>query len=107
LSVPEDQITTLLDHQATRGEIIKAFEALCNDTRIAHQDPIVIFYAGHGSKMQKPEGWVSRGSHIQVLVPQDVDMNHPSGEIRPIPDQIIAILLENILREKGDNMVEQ
>jgi hypothetical protein len=108
LSVPEDQVTTLLNHQATRSEIISAFGALCNDTRIVKQDPIVIFYAGHGSKMEKPEGWVSGGTHIQALVPQDVKAKDASGQvIYPIPDRTIATLLNNLSREKGDNIVSK
>jgi hypothetical protein len=106
LFVPEEQITTLFDQQATRSNIIGAFRDLCTDTRIAKRDPIVIFYAGHGSKMLKPEGWESGGSHIQALVPQDVNTEDASGNIIcPIPDRTIATLLNNLSQEKGDNIV--
>jgi hypothetical protein len=106
LSVPEDQITTLLDGEATRIKIIGAFLTLCADKRIQNQDPIVIFYAGHGSKIAKPEGWEVNGPHIQALVPQDVKVNDASGQpICPIPDRTIATLLNDLSRAKGDNIV--
>ncbi|KAG8678709.1 hypothetical protein FRC09_019608, partial [Ceratobasidium sp. 395] len=40
LSIPETQITTLLNKQATRDNIINAIRALGTDSRIKMQDPI-------------------------------------------------------------------
>lgn len=106
LSIPEQQITTLLDKQATRSKIIEAFKALKADKRIKEKDAIVIFYAGHGSKLDVPLGWEAGGPHIQALVPQDAQLcGATENTICAIPDRTIATLLENLAKEKGDNIV--
>ncbi|KAG8734608.1 hypothetical protein FRC10_011615 [Ceratobasidium sp. 414] len=105
LFVPETQIKTLFGTQATRANIINEFRALGANTQINAQDPIVVFYAGHGAKLDKPEGWEEGGSHIQALVPQDVNLKDTAGAIvYPIPDRTIATLLNEIGDAKGDNI---
>ncbi|KAG9121557.1 hypothetical protein FRC07_002433 [Ceratobasidium sp. 392] len=107
LRVPESQIKTLFDDQATRANIINAFMALGGNSDIKKQDPIVIFYAGHGAKLEKPEGWEAGESHIQSLVPHDVThTNAMVDAILPIPDRTIATLLNDIAETntKGDNI---
>ncbi|KAG9090031.1 hypothetical protein FRC06_001246 [Ceratobasidium sp. 370] len=104
LLVPQAQIKTLFGTQATRANIISEFRALAANPNINQQDPIVIFYAGHGAKLDKPDGWEAGGLHIQALVPQDVKLKGASGEIvHPIPDRTIATLLNEIGDAKGRN----
>ncbi|KAG9123528.1 hypothetical protein FRC07_014828 [Ceratobasidium sp. 392] len=107
LRVPESQIKTLFDDQATRANIINAFIALGTNAEIKKLDPIVIFYAGHGAKLEKPEGWEAGESHIQSLIPHDA--THKNAEVDsvlPIPDRTIATLLNDIAEtnKKGDNI---
>ncbi|KAG8794534.1 hypothetical protein FRC12_023743 [Ceratobasidium sp. 428] len=105
--VPQAQIKTLLSKDATRANIIDGFKALAIHPNIKKQDPIVIFYAGHGTKLKKPEGWEAGEDHIQALVPQDVKQKDASGNIiLPLPDRTIATLLNDIAstNDKGDNI---
>ncbi|CAE6442942.1 unnamed protein product [Rhizoctonia solani] len=106
LIVPEIQITTLFDAQATRAGIIHAFQNFATDPKIKPNDPIVIYYAGHGAEIQPPPNRrAAHGSLIQCLVPQDAgnkDLSTPG--IPPIPDFTINSLLKRIANAKGNNI---
>ncbi|CAE6475244.1 unnamed protein product [Rhizoctonia solani] len=106
LLVPETQITTLFNTQATRSEIIQAFKNLSIDPNIEHGDPIVIFYAGHGAEVQPPPNRrTADESRVQCLVPQDAGTSDlSSAVIPPIPDFTISSLLSRIASAKGDNL---
>ncbi|QRW07387.1 ICE-like protease (caspase) p20 domain protein [Ceratobasidium sp. AG-Ba] len=64
LRVPGDHIATLYDHEATRNNIIQALADLAKDTRIAKQDPLFIYYAGHGAELEAPPDWPTGGRMI-------------------------------------------
>ncbi|CAE6528256.1 unnamed protein product, partial [Rhizoctonia solani] len=106
LLVPEAQITTLFDTQATRAEIIRAFQNLATDPNIKRNDPVVIYYAGHGAEVRAPPNRrAAHGPLVQSLVPQDAgstDLSAPG--VPPIPDFTIASLLNQIATAKGDNI---
>ncbi|CCO37708.1 Metacaspase-7 Short=AtMC7 [Rhizoctonia solani AG-1 IB] len=102
LSVPEKQITVLLDEQAKRANIIKAFQRLARpDNGIKRDDPIVIYYAGHGSEIDPPPDRAANGPLIQCIIPHDASKD---TEVVPIPDFTIATLVHQIAREKGNNI---
>ncbi|KAF8601276.1 hypothetical protein BDV93DRAFT_608208 [Ceratobasidium sp. AG-I] len=104
LRVPKDQITTLYDLAATRSEIIQALKNLAADPRIKQKDPIIIYYAGHGSEQAPPAG-LSTDQKIQSLVPSDEGSSDPSGNlVECIPDYTLATLLNNLAQAKGDNV---
>ncbi|CAE6497202.1 unnamed protein product [Rhizoctonia solani] len=106
LLVPEEQITTLFDTQATRAGIIQAFQNLATDPKIQQNDPIVIYYAGHGAEIQTPPNRrASNGPMVQCLVPQDAGTSDlATVVIPPIPDFTISSLLNRIANAKGDNI---
>ncbi|PVF95455.1 hypothetical protein CPB86DRAFT_827906 [Serendipita vermifera] len=93
-------IRTLYDHRATRGAIIKEIYQLGSNKDIQHQDLILIFYAGHGARVQSPADWVTHGRDIEVLVPYDSD----NGK-NVITDQGLAAMLEDLASVKGNNIV--
>ena len=103
LKVPEEQIRTLLDLKATREAIITTFQELRRDERIQENDPILIYYAGHGGKIDAPRGWNSSGPNgkIEAIYSQD----YAEQKVEPIPDRTIAALLDRLAEEKGDNIV--
>ncbi|CCO36746.1 hypothetical protein BN14_10890 [Rhizoctonia solani AG-1 IB] len=102
LSVPEDQITIILDDQAKRADIIKAFQDLAQpDNGIKRDDPIVIYYAGHGSEIDPPPDRSANGPLVQCIIPQDTSKD---AEIVPIPDFTIGTLVHRISQEKGNNI---
>ena len=74
LGVPNAQISNLRDAEATQAAIIDAINALTTDARIQRGDPILIFFAGHGSAASNPVGsvgWERGETEIQPLVPYD------------------------------------
>jgi len=106
--VPQDQILFLTNKAASRSNIISALAGLSTDPRIQPGDPIVFYFAGHGSEIYAPEGWECGGprERIQVLVPQDYCSN-ADHEIPGIPDRTIGFLLDKIAHSKGDNIVSR
>jgi hypothetical protein len=101
LDVPDSQMTILLDSQATRSAIIGAFQHLAVNPAIQRGDPILIFYAGHGSVATAPVNWKTEDGKIQMLVPVDCGIK----DIHGIPDKTIGSLITKIADNKGDNIV--
>ncbi|KDR74099.1 hypothetical protein GALMADRAFT_250873 [Galerina marginata CBS 339.88] len=105
LKVPEGHIHVLLNKSASRSRIIDGFLKLKEDSRIRRGDPILIYFAGHGSEMASPPEWEagSLDGKIQLIVPQDYSSTQPK-QISGIPDRTISALLEKISEVKGDNI---
>ena len=103
LDVPEDRILHLHDAEATREKIINAFEQLSMENKILMDDPILIYYAGHGTLLTPPKNWEAGGPRrkIQAICPYD----YAQGKIPAIPDRTIGGLLDLICKEKGNNIV--
>ncbi|MGG3470780.1 caspase family protein [Neobacillus pocheonensis] len=72
---PEENITVLLDEDATKANIMRMFLKLAND-KVQIDDRIIIFYAGHGHTM------VGRRGDIGFLVPHDGKADDLSTFIR-------------------------
>lgn len=90
---------------ATRETIIRELRALHSDKRIQRGDPILIYYAGHGSSTVSPAKWTrtedqKENGNIQYIVPYDCD-----EWVAGIPDQTIAACLDHLAGAKGDNIV--
>lgn len=106
LSIPDSQIRNLRDSEATRAAILHEINALTTDDRIQRGDPILIFYAGHGSTAPTPKGWESGGPVIQLLLPHDYLCENEKGQmIYGIPDRTLGVLLGRLASAKGDNIV--
>ncbi|PVF95450.1 hypothetical protein CPB86DRAFT_738719 [Serendipita vermifera] len=97
---PSSQICTLHDEKATRASIIQEIRSLGTKSEIRLQDPILIFYAGHGGEAPPPANWGVNGQKVQMLIPQD----HRDGQ-NVITDVAFARLLEELASAKGDNIV--
>ncbi|KAJ2921621.1 hypothetical protein H1R20_g15474, partial [Candolleomyces eurysporus] len=105
LNVPPSQIRDLRDKAATRNAIIKALEDLPTDSRIQRDDPILIYYAGHGTEAPAPKKWRWDSPQIQMLVPWD--FKHREGLsciTHGIPDRTLGVLLTKLAAEKGNNI---
>jgi hypothetical protein len=105
-------VTYLCEGAATREGIITAFQSLMDNTDIQRDDAILIYYAGHGARTDKPSGpnwdrWVSLDSKVEQLCPSDIG-TAPKGElICGIPDRTIAALLNALSEKHGDNIVSR
>ena len=106
LGVPNSQIRNLRDSEATRAAILHEINALTTDDRIQRGDPILVFYAGHGSTAPTPKSWESGGPTIQLLLPHDYLCENEKGQkVHGIPDRTLGVLLGRLASVKGDNIV--
>ncbi|KAJ2926774.1 hypothetical protein H1R20_g10309, partial [Candolleomyces eurysporus] len=96
LKIPKDHIVNLRDQEATRSKIISAFKGLRDNDRIKKQDPILIYYAGHGGEVRAKND----GHKIQALIPVD----YAAEKIFPIPDRTVARLINDIAKKHGNNI---
>ncbi|KAF8752567.1 Caspase domain [Rhizoctonia solani] len=102
LRVPEEQITLLVDEQATRANIIEALQNIGRpDNGISRDDPIVIYYAGHGGQVDPPPDKTANTLPVQCIIPQDTSKE---SDAVPIPDFTIGALVHCIAQEKGNNI---
>ena len=104
------RITSLYDEVATRENILNAITALAFDSSIKKDDPILIYYAGHGAAVSTPSSWnLPHTSKIQMILPHDFIV-HPtptpeSREGQGIFDRSLSDLLSVLSDHKGDNIV--
>jgi len=88
---------------------------LRDDVRISKaEDPaIIIYFAGHGARVDIPENWhdwVSSTGQIEMLCPTDINTVKMTvgGEekvVDGIPDRTISVLLNYLSDVRGDNVV--
>ena len=108
LGVHESHVILLLDEQATRKAIMGKFKELMQNLNIRRDDPILIYFAGHGAWIPAPDhlrGY-SIGAQIEMICPVDIGKPDENGIVIPgIPDYVIAALLDNLAEAKGNNIV--
>lgn len=107
LQVPEDHIAFLSDESATRGNIISTFSKhLTQNEEILEGDAMIVYYAGHGSRVPAPEGWQASDGQIETICPHDEGMQTADGKvITGIPDRTVNTLLRELAAKKGNNIV--
>ncbi|KAG8836257.1 hypothetical protein FRC18_011648 [Serendipita sp. 400] len=105
LGVPEINIQTLHNEEATESNITKGIRGLATNPSITRNDPILIFYAGHGSETAAPEDWESQRAKIQLIVPIDHHAKKDNSEKGCISDRTLNRLLEELAKAKGDNII--
>lgn len=109
LGVERDRIVYLRDEEATRDAVIHAIQNLATNPEISAEDPILIYYAGHGSEalLSSEHSFFSSGL-IQMLVPYDFVMNGSlSCDGQGVFDVTLSNILSEIARQKSDNIVSQ
>ncbi len=107
LGVPQGQIKNLRNEEATRLSIEAAIKELGNNPAIKKDDPILIFYAGHGAEAKAPSGWPSANGKIQMLIPHDFTTSGSDDSERGqgVLDMKLSHLLTNLAAKKSDNIV--
>ena len=108
LKIEKGNLSVLLDQNATRENIIRAFQDLANNKKIQKNDSIFIFYAGHGAQALPPrrmDGLPGRPEHVELLIPYGFIQGSTEYRHMGIPDYTLAALLDNISKEKGNNIV--
>ncbi|KAK0218653.1 caspase domain-containing protein [Armillaria fumosa] len=106
LRVPKDQIKNLRNEEATRLTIEAAIKDLGNNPAIKKDDPILIFYAGHGAETNAPSGWASTNGKMQMLVPHDFlpGGSSDSKQGQGVLDVRFSHLLADLAAKKSDNI---
>ncbi|KAG6824172.1 hypothetical protein H0H92_007787 [Tricholoma furcatifolium] len=108
IGVPPNRIVNLRDEEATRKKILQALRDIAVKVVIGEQDPILIYFAGHGSETHAPGTWTTSTSNqmIQMIVPHDFISNGSQNEDgQGIFDMTLNQIFANISRKKSDNIV--
>ena len=93
-------IRHLRNSEATREGILSAFEEhLINNQEIQQNDPIVFYFAGHGS-YEIPQKIDFAGHKMETICPYD-----DRAGVRGIPDRTFASLMRQLATLKGNNIV--
>ena len=97
----ENHIRVLTNRDATRANILQAFEDfLINNQNINRGDQILFHFSGHGSQMAaRPEDYEPDGLN-ETLVPHD----SRTENVFDIPDKTLAALLDRLAAAKGDQI---
>ncbi len=71
-----ENVTLLVDEQATKANIEAAMSALSDDERVKPDDRVLVFYSGHGQTVR-----LNNGGDMGFLIPYDaaVDLAHPEN----------------------------
>ncbi|EIM79949.1 uncharacterized protein STEHIDRAFT_116150 [Stereum hirsutum FP-91666 SS1] len=100
MNVPEARIKMLRNREATHDSIIKELYHVANNRGIEYNNPILIYFAGHGTRV--PAGEESSKVMIEMLCPYDFLSRN--GETRGILDIVLAEHLNSISKAKGNNI---
>ncbi|KJA24871.1 hypothetical protein HYPSUDRAFT_38219 [Hypholoma sublateritium FD-334 SS-4] len=107
VGVEQNRIVYLRDEEATKDAMIHAIHDLATNQEISAQDPILIYYAGHGSEAPLPSSKRNQfsSSVIEMLVPCDFVANgSATREGQGLFDISLYNLLDEIARQKSDNI---
>ncbi|KAG6918442.1 hypothetical protein DXG01_014623 [Tephrocybe rancida] len=101
VGVPKDRIVNLRDEEATRQEMLKALQNLAHNSAIDKQDPILIYYAGHGGEARLPVAQKTSDTNdrVRMLIPHDFGL-----ECQGIFDSTLSQILSDIAMNKSDNI---
>ncbi len=102
LDVPLRNIKVLLDQEASRANIIKEIEKLEVKEEIAKDDPILIYFAGHGNTAPY-EG--SEHHEVELILPCDYGKDENGRIVNGILDLTVSALLAKLAEAKGNNIV--
>jgi hypothetical protein len=122
--VAPERIINLRDGEATRAGILHSIRAIIDSPDVLHNDPILIFWAGHGSRGRSSHQRVlSRiadrnglesspatslddyDQYVEMLIPYDFEPSRVDLHAQGIPDYLFGSLLSELSRAKGDNIV--
>jgi hypothetical protein len=113
LGVPTSNIEMLLNAAATQDKVEEAFvrHLICNPA-VQDGDAIIIYWAGHGSRIPAPMDWfgedihAARSHNVEVLCTYDYEKMRADGmgRIAGISDRSMQTMLDDLAAVKGDNI---
>ncbi|KAJ6455382.1 caspase domain-containing protein [Mycena sanguinolenta] len=109
LYVPHRNIVLLEDGAATRANILSTLQTHLRDNPDIPDDgkaTIVLYFAGHGSRVDAPEAILAPDGRIEMLCPVDYKTtNAAAEEVQAIPDYVLSRLLREIAEKKSQNII--
>ncbi|KAF8176701.1 hypothetical protein K438DRAFT_1607354, partial [Mycena galopus ATCC 62051] len=106
LHVPPGNIALLENADATCAKILFMIRSHLRDNADipdGGEATIILYFAGHGSRVDAPANVIAPDGQIEVMCPVDY-MTDDVGEVHAIPDYVLNQLLGEIA-EKGHNVV--
>ncbi|KZT02246.1 uncharacterized protein LAESUDRAFT_752282 [Laetiporus sulphureus 93-53] len=107
LRVPESHVALLLDHTATRRNILDTlYSHFCDNKNVRYGDAIVIYYAGLGTTYDT-SATDGHGDSLEAILPSDRGMSEDmstSDIITDISDREIQLFLSELRDIKGENI---
>ncbi|EIM79947.1 uncharacterized protein STEHIDRAFT_163202 [Stereum hirsutum FP-91666 SS1] len=98
-----DHIKILRNDAATRTNILKLLEDLAENSTTKKDDPILFYFAGHGTKAPSAD---DPKKDIEVLCPYDfIPGDSKDKLVQGIADVTLAVYLNKISEAKGNNIV--
>ncbi|KAF8489299.1 caspase domain-containing protein [Gautieria morchelliformis] len=100
-------IKRLVDGEATSDMILTTFkEHFTMNTKIGEEDVMLFYYAGHGSRIKAPDGWVTQDGQIEIICPYDQDtMGKELERICGISDHKLNEMLRKLSSIKHNNNI--
>ncbi|KAF7354730.1 hypothetical protein MSAN_01387000 [Mycena sanguinolenta] len=109
LHVPIRNIVLLEDGAATRATILSTLQTHLHDNPdIADHGKatILLYFAGHGSRVDAPDAILAPDGRIELLCPVDYKTKNAAGEeVQAIPDYVLSRLLGQIAEKKSQNII--
>ena len=104
-----DIIDIISLRNASRQDILTGFYSLQNNY-LSWKDnaAIIIFYAGHGARTEKPKewtGWDTSTGEVEMLCPTDIGTSDCQIIVEGIYDRTISALLNQLSEAMGTNIV--
>ncbi|KAF8170849.1 caspase domain-containing protein [Mycena galopus ATCC 62051] len=108
VGVSSDRIVNLRDEESNRDAIVGAIRDLTINPAIKQNDPILIFYAGHGAEAKAPPGWPANNAtgQVQMLIPHDFAWSDSDRSMhgQGVLDITFSQLLTDLATKKSDNI---
>ena len=106
LDVPDSNILVLTNNDATREKILSCFDShLIRNENIQRNDPIIFFFAGHGSRVDAPPEWATSDGKTGAICPYDEGVRHNGDWICAIPARTLNGLFRQLAGKRGNNIV--
>ena len=102
---PSRQIRRLANEDATRSAILDAFDTqFTTNSGVQKGDPMLFFFAGHGSRVKPHDDWHTETDEVEALVPYDQGSSENSV-VYGIPYLTLRRLVQKLASVKGNNIV--
>ncbi|KAI0029010.1 caspase domain-containing protein [Vararia minispora EC-137] len=101
LLTPTKNITVLLNAQATHDRILRCIDKLGSSSRVKRDDPILIYFAGHGSTIPTLRDWPVPS--VQAILPYDA--RNEKGHVQnAIADMVLGDHIHRLADKVGNNI---